>query len=148
MIAPVVAEGVAGRAAAGAAAKKGAAKGTRARGAGARKPAASSPAGGSTPPAPPAPEEQVPEQAASLLAPPGTKQLKNAKRAAVDAGRSLTLTPPRRVNARDASGFAFGLVLYALALSGIKYGVPEGPKGWLSAKFLNRVTLRAPSRPR
>jgi hypothetical protein len=72
-----------------------------------------------------------------LLSPPGTKQVKNAARSAGNAFKSATLTPPKRLSARDASGFLFGLVLYAVALSGIKYGA-AGPKGWLSAKFLNK----------
>ena len=47
-----------------------------------------------------------------------------------------TLTPPRSVQPKDVSGFALGLVLYALVVSYIRYG-KEGPKGWLAAKFLN-----------
>lgn len=75
--------------------------------------------------------------ASDLLQPPGTKAVKNAGKSAGDAFKSATLKPPKRLSARDASGFLFGLVLYAIALSGIKYGV-DGPKGWLSAKFLNK----------
>lgn len=71
------------------------------------------------------------------MKPPGKKAVKAAGKSAGDAFKSATLTPPRRLTAKDTSGFLFGLVLYAVALSGIKYGV-DGPKGWLSAKFLNK----------
>jgi hypothetical protein len=143
MIAAVPAvEAAAGRVAAGAAAKKAggsAAKkaGKKAAGAGAGrtpKPAASGPAGGPTPP------PAAPEMANDLLGnfqPPA----KNAGASVKDAFKSATLTPPRRLNAHDATGFAFGMVLYALALSAIRYGFPDGPKGWLSAKFINKVIL-------
>lgn len=50
---------------------------------------------------------------------------------------SITLTPPRKPSAGDLGGFAAGLLLYALALSFLRYG-PAGPKAWLMAKFLNR----------
>lgn len=62
------------------------------------------------------------------------------------AGRSLTLKPPSRLTAADASGFAFGLIAYAIALSGIKYG-PAGVRGWISAKFVNKPMTR-PGQPR
>jgi hypothetical protein len=55
----------------------------------------------------------------------------------VKAVPSPTLTPPRKVKAADMGGFAFGLVLYALAVSYIRYGA-KGPPGWLAAKFLNK----------
>lgn len=152
MIAAPAAEAVAGRAAASTAAKQ-AAKQTAAKQAGTEtasksaagtgagrtaKPAAAGPAGG-----PPPPPEQATSSgdtasmAADLMKPPGKKAIKNAGKSAGDAFKSATLTPPRRLSAKDTSGFLFGLVLYAVALSGIKYGV-DGPKGWLSAKFLNK----------
>lgn len=56
--------------------------------------------------------------------------------AARDAGR-LSLLPPRRLTARDGSGFLFGLLLYVLGLNYVRHG-PDGVKGWLSAKFLNK----------
>lgn len=49
----------------------------------------------------------------------------------------VTLTPPKRLSGGDVGGFLAGLALYALVLNYIRYGV-DGPKGWLSAKFLNR----------
>jgi hypothetical protein len=48
-----------------------------------------------------------------------------------------TLKPPRSLSSKDVSGFALGLVLHALVVSYIRYG-KAGPKGWLSAKFLNK----------
>jgi len=145
-----VAEAAAGRAAAGTAAKRAgtskaasARKAPAAKKAGARKaPAVQKPAAASGTagvPTPPPPPEQM---AADLLQPPGTKAAKNIGRSAGDAFKSATLKPPRSLNAKDASGFAFGLVLYAMALSGIKHGVPAGITGWLSAKFLNKPMVQ------
>jgi hypothetical protein len=37
----------------------------------------------------------------------------------------------------DAGGFASGLLLYTVAIIYVRYG-PDGWKGWLSAKFLNK----------
>lgn len=57
-------------------------------------------------------------------------------RPAGSAGSSLphpTLTP----SMSDGTGFALGLVLYALGLNYIRYG-PPGVRGWLAAKFLNK----------
>jgi hypothetical protein len=49
-----------------------------------------------------------------------------------------TLRPPRTpFGGKDWAGFALGLVLHALVVSYIRYG-KAGPKGWLSAKFLNK----------
>lgn len=49
-----------------------------------------------------------------------------------------TLRPPRTpVGGKDWAGFGLGLVLHALIVSYIRYG-KAGPKGWLSAKFLNQ----------
>jgi hypothetical protein len=48
-----------------------------------------------------------------------------------------TLKPPRRPTSKDMGGFAFGLLIHALVVSYIRYGA-AGPKGWLSAKFLNK----------
>lgn len=53
-----------------------------------------------------------------------------------EAGR-LTLAPPKRLTARDGSGFLFGLLVYVLGLNFVRHG-PEGVKGWLGAKFLNK----------
>lgn len=136
MIAAPVAEAAAGRAAAGTAAKKAGTRKAAAKKA-AKKPAAAGPAGG-----PPPPPEQAAGNGASgnvldSLKPPGTDQAKQLGSSAVDALKSATLTPPKSLNARDASGFAFGLVLYAVALASIKYG-PAGARGWIAAKFLNK----------
>lgn len=136
-----VAEAAAGRVAAGTAAKKAGGKATKkAAGTGAGrtpKPVPAGPAGG-----PPAPPKPVPaDQAANDL----LGEIPKAGRSVSQAVKSATLTPPRRLSGKDASGFMFGLVLYALALSAIKYGT-AGPKGWLSAKFLNKVTL-GPQQP-
>ncbi|WP_367575283.1 hypothetical protein [Streptomyces griseoaurantiacus] len=48
-----------------------------------------------------------------------------------------TLKPPRSLGAKDLGGFALGLIVQALVVSYIRYG-KAGPKGWLSAKFLNK----------
>lgn len=48
-----------------------------------------------------------------------------------------TLRPPSKLSTADGSGFALGLILYALGLNAIRYGWP-GVTGWLSAKFLNK----------
>lgn len=53
-----------------------------------------------------------------------------------EAGR-ISLSPPKRLTAKDGSGFLFGLLLYVLALNYVRHG-PEGVKGWLGAKFLNK----------
>jgi hypothetical protein len=37
----------------------------------------------------------------------------------------------------DAGGFLSGLALYTVVVIYIRYG-PEGWKGWISAKFLNK----------
>jgi hypothetical protein len=55
---------------------------------------------------------------------------------------SPTLSPPSR--ARDAGGFAFGLLVYTAAITYIRYG-PKGWTGWLSAKFLNKPIQGLPS---
>jgi hypothetical protein len=55
---------------------------------------------------------------------------------------SPTLTPPKRLNGGDLAGFMTGLLLYTLALNYIRFG-KSGVTGWLSAKFLNRVTVGA-----
>lgn len=51
---------------------------------------------------------------------------------------SITLTPPRKLSGRDAGGFVVGLFLYVLATQYVRHG-PEGVKGWLGAKFLNKT---------
>lgn len=43
--------------------------------------------------------------------------------------------PPTRL--ADAGGFLSGLALYTVAIIYVRYG-PEGWKGWLEAKFLNK----------
>lgn len=48
-----------------------------------------------------------------------------------------TLRAPRSASARDAGGFALGLLIHALVVSYIRYG-KAGPKGWMAAKFLNK----------
>lgn len=52
---------------------------------------------------------------------------------------SLRPRSPARVPTRaaDAGGFLTGLALYTVVVIYIRYG-PEGWKGWLSAKFLNK----------
>lgn len=48
-----------------------------------------------------------------------------------------TLRAPSKLSTADGSGFALGLILYALGLNAIRYGWP-GVTGWLSAKFVNK----------
>lgn len=103
----------------------------------------SQPPAGSTPPDP-APADPAP--AAPPVRNPGRGRRATGGRiargerlfdsAARDAGR-LSLTPPKRLTARDGSGFLFGLLLYVLGLNYLRHG-PEGVKGWLAAKFLNK----------
>lgn len=58
-----------------------------------------------------------------------------------------TLRPPRRPSIADGSGFALGLLLYALGMNYLRHG-RAGVKGWLRAKFLNQPdpTLAPPAR--
>lgn len=141
MIAPAVAARAgAGKAAASKAttSKAAAAKaGGRAR-AGA-KGSAAVPAGG------PPPASQTPQMANEILSKAAPAKLAKAGGQVAgelgDAARSLTLTPPSRLSAKDASGFAFGLIAYAIVLAGIKYG-PAGVRGWISAKFVNKPMTR------
>lgn len=60
---------------------------------------------------------------------------------------SPTLHAPRRLSVADGSGFALGLVLYALGVNYLRHG-PAGVRGWMAAKFLNRPdpTLAPPAR--
>lgn len=53
--------------------------------------------------------------------------------------RQIAPTSPARLPTRmsDAGGFLSGLALYTVVVIYIRYG-PEGWRGWLSAKFLNR----------
>lgn len=127
MIAPAAGRAVAGKAAAKSGGKA-ATKKTAARKAGAPRKAAAGTAGVVPPP---------PEQAADQLLSGITPGVKKVSDVTGDAARSLTLTPPKRLSVGDSSGFLFGLVIYALALNGIKHG-PPGIKGWLAAKFLNK----------
>ena len=57
-------------------------------------------------------------------------------KAAGEASR-ITLTPPKKVTAKDGAGFVFGMFAYVLMLMYIKHG-PAGVKGWLGAKFVNK----------
>jgi hypothetical protein len=52
---------------------------------------------------------------------------------------SVQPTSPARLPTRmsDAGGFLSGLALYTVVVIYIRYG-PEGWKGWISAKFLNK----------
>lgn len=94
-----------------------------------------------TPPpaAPAAPATPAAPAAAKAKKPAAGRASKVRKAVGVTASSvpTPTLTPPRRIKAADMGGFAFGLVLYALTVSYIRYGA-KGPTGWLSAKFLNR----------
>ncbi|MFD9837052.1 hypothetical protein ACFW2V_41795 [Streptomyces sp. NPDC058947] len=90
-------------------------------------------------------EQAYDEGAAAKAAPSAPAAAKASKPAAGRApklgglGKAVptpTLTPPKKVKAADMGGFAFGLVLYALVVSYIRYG-SKGPTGWLKAKFLN-----------
>jgi hypothetical protein len=58
----------------------------------------------------------------------------------------LTLTPPKKLNGGDVGGFLAGLGLYALALNYLRHG-PDGVKGWMAAKFLNRPASLAVKLP-
>ena len=58
----------------------------------------------------------------------------------------MTLTPPKRLGSGDLGGFLAGLLAYALVLNYLRGG-PEGVKGWVGAKFLNRP-YEAPAKPR
>lgn len=68
-----------------------------------------------------------------------------AKTLATDAQQNLSLTPPslRKLNAADASGFAFGLVAYCLFINYLRYG-PAGVRGWIAAKFVNKPLTGVP----
>lgn len=70
-----------------------------------------------------------------------------AKPSSGGPGWAPTLRPPRRPSIADGSGFALGMVLYALGLNYLRHG-RAGVKGWLRAKFLNQPdpTLTAPTR--
>jgi hypothetical protein len=143
----VAARGAAGAASRGAAkkapAKKAPAKKAPAKKAAAKKAVTGAPASGSgelgaqllTPPEPPKPPtpEQTAQQADGLL----TGTADSLKTLGKDAADKVTLTPPRRLTAGDASGFAAGLVLYCLFINYLKYG-PKGVRGWISAKFINK----------
>lgn len=128
---PAVANATAGRAVA----KKKAAKKAPA-----KKPAAGRrPAPPKQPPAPPDPLQEAPKQANDLLSElPG--QLKTL---GSDAANRITLTPPKKLSAGDASGFAFGLIAYALFINYLKYG-PSGVRGWIAAKFVNKPLQEPP----
>lgn len=86
------------------------------------------------------PTDSAPAAApAAKAAAPAGKTSGNGRKSS--GGRTGVLKPglriPRTASAKDAGGFAFGLLLYAITVSYIRYGA-TGPKGWLSAKFLNR----------
>lgn len=131
---PAVAEATAGRAVAGQAAKKTAAKKAPAKPKAARRPPAPK-----APPAPPDPLVEAPKQADALLSDlPG-----QIKTLGSDAANKVTLTPPKKLSAGDASGFAFGLIAYALFINYIRYG-PAGVRGWIAAKFINKPLLQEP----
>lgn len=51
---------------------------------------------------------------------------------------SPTLRPPSRLSVADGSGFALGLVLFAIGSAYWRYG-PAGVRSWFTAKFLNKV---------
>lgn len=53
-----------------------------------------------------------------------------------------TLKPPRKLDSGDVAGFLTGLLFFTLGLNYLRYG-PSGVTGWLSAKFLNKVTVNA-----
>jgi len=136
---------------AGAFTTTGRAVGARARGAAARRGAATRatlpPAGvGAPAPVPtttgaPPPAGGASRSPASRRAPRGRAGARGGWESRFDAGARevgrLRLTPPRRLTARDGAGFLGGLLLYVLGLNYLRHG-PEGVKGWLGAKFLNR----------
>lgn len=79
-------------------------------------------------------------KSAPASAPKGKGKASKAWGGAVGTVKAMpapTLTPPKSVSGKDLGGFALGLVLHALVVSYIRYG-KAGPKGWLSAKFLNK----------
>jgi len=79
-------------------------------------------------------------ESASAPTPAGKGRVRRAAGATAGAVKAMpapTLKPPKSVSAKDMGGFALGLVLHALVVSYIRYG-KAGPKGWLSAKFLNK----------
>lgn len=101
-------------------------------------PASINPAGGAAPPAA-TPPAGGPSGKGGGRAKPGPRSggLGGALKAGgLDVGKP-TLKLPGKPSAGDVSGFAFGLLLYVLALSYIKYG-KDGPRAWLAAKFLNK----------
>lgn len=85
---------------------------------------------------PKAPAKQPPPTAAPLPVGPSSGGQGTPSFEAPDLSK-LTLSPPRRPNPGDLGGFMAGLVLYALAINYLRFG-PDGVKGWLGAKFLNR----------
>jgi hypothetical protein len=56
-----------------------------------------------------------------------------------------SLKLPRRPSSTQVVGFGFGIVLYAVVITYLRYG-PEGVKGWLGAKLLNKPYI-APEGP-
>jgi hypothetical protein len=94
-----------------------------------------------------APKKQQPATGAGDPSPgPGGPTLASGLTSALPSPSSLTLTPPRRLNGGDLAGFVGGLVAYTLVLNYIRFG-PAGVKGWLSAKFFNRVTIATGAAP-
>lgn len=140
MIAPV-AEQAAGKIAAKTAAKQAAKKGASkaAAGAAAKPGTGGRRSGSARAPKPVDPQQAAPQQANDLLGNlPG--QLGSLGK---DAADKVTLTPPKKLSAGDASGFAFGLIAYALFINYIRYG-PAGVRGWIAAKFINKPLQEPP----
>lgn len=138
MIAPAVAKQAAGKVAAKQAGKQ-AAKKTAKKTAAGKAATGGRPSGSAPAPVPVDPQQAAPQQAADLLGNlPGQLRTLGS-----DAANKVTLTPPRKLSAGDASGFAFGLIAYALFINYIRYG-PAGVRGWIAAKFINKPLQEPP----
>jgi hypothetical protein len=96
-------------------------------------------------------EESAPRSAGARVKAAGGKAVGAAKTAAKGvnkAGKPLskgrwrpTLRPPTRL--RDGGSLLTGALLYTAAITYIRYG-PDGWKGWLAAKFLNKPMAGPP----
>jgi hypothetical protein len=94
-------------------------------------------AGGEASPKAPAAAGKKPAAAGKKPAAAAPRKSSGTAGGGVGSLPTPTLRPPRGLTSKDAGGFALGLLVQALAVSYIRYGA-AGPKGWLSAKFLNK----------